>query len=493
MAQSQELSVLTQARFGNRTAEEERDNLSSYFVETPYWLSVFDGSTDIIYGSKGSGKSAIYNLLLSSENILFDRRILVTPGENPQGAPAFAAFNDQGRGEKNLLQIWKLYILSICGNQMRQYHLTSTSAAKKLMDVLASSDLIPADFNLTRTLRRAFDYIRRLSFEPKLSFDPSTGVPNAVSAKISLSEPSSAAAKAGVISIESLFVLLQEALQEHDFAIWILLDRLDVAFANEPEIEQEALRALFRCYRDMSAYRNIKLKIFLRSDIWSRITSEGMREASHIERALTLEWTPESLINLVLKRILANRGICDLLQVEPRPILSDLGKQREMFEKLFPRTMVKARNATGTFEWILERLSDATGKATPREIIHLLNEVRTLQVMKFQIGTKLSIEDGCLFSRSAVKEACFPVSKARLEQTIYAEYPEFKPLIERLRKRQTRYRLTDLRNVWRLSETDTFEKIERLEEIGFLGKAGHVEWRIPFLYRPALELPHPLD
>lgn len=452
-----------------------------------------DGSTDIVYGSKGSGKSAIYNLLLSSDNSLFDRRILVTPGENPQGAPAFATFNEQGRGEKNLLQIWKLYILSICAHQMRLYNLTSTSAAKKLIDVLASTDLIPADFSLIRTLRRAFDYIKRLSFEPKLSLDPNTGVPNAISAKISLGEPSSAAANAGFISIESLFELLQDALRQENLSIWILLDRLDVAFANEPEIEQEALRALFRCYRDMSAYRNIKLKIFLRSDIWGRITSQGMREASHIEKTLTLEWTPESPMNLVLKRILVNGAICSFLQIDQRNVLADFAKQNEILERIFPKTMVTSRNATGTFKWILDRLSDSTGKTTPREVIHLLNEMRNLQLMKFQIGTKLSIDDGCLFSRAAIRDACFPVSKTRLEQTIYAEHPEFKPLIERLRQRQSRYRLIDLRNIWRLSETETLEKIERLEEIGFLGKTGRVEWRIPFLYRPGLELPNPLD
>lgn len=70
-------------------AEEEVDALSEYFVETENWNSVFSGKTDIVYGPKGSGKSALYYLLVFRTDELFDRRIVLIPGENPRGAPAF--------------------------------------------------------------------------------------------------------------------------------------------------------------------------------------------------------------------------------------------------------------------------------------------------------------------------------------------------------------------------------------------------------------------
>jgi hypothetical protein len=71
------------------------------------------------------------------------------------------------------------------------------------------------------------------------------------------------------------------ALKESGKQIWLLLDRLDVAFPETHELERNALRALFRAYRDLAEHDAIKLKIFLRSDIWSRIKPRFAIESRH--------------------------------------------------------------------------------------------------------------------------------------------------------------------------------------------------------------------
>jgi hypothetical protein len=81
--------LLRQTNLGQRTAEEEKDQLARYFVETEYWRKIYAGDIDIVYGNKGTGKSAIYLLILDHENQLFDRGILLTSGENVRGAPVF--------------------------------------------------------------------------------------------------------------------------------------------------------------------------------------------------------------------------------------------------------------------------------------------------------------------------------------------------------------------------------------------------------------------
>jgi hypothetical protein len=83
------LAVLKDSSFGKRTAEEERKQLHQYFVETEQWNQVFLGNIDIVYGPKGSGKSAIYSLIIENEDKLFDRNIIAAPAENLQGASAF--------------------------------------------------------------------------------------------------------------------------------------------------------------------------------------------------------------------------------------------------------------------------------------------------------------------------------------------------------------------------------------------------------------------
>src|SRR5207245_7758548 len=123
-------------------------------------------------------------------------------------------------------------------------------------------------------------------------------------------------------SVDHLLELANSALSETKFHAWILLDRLDVAFAEEQHLENNALRALFRVYLDLLALSNVKLKIFLRIDIWTRITTEGFREASHITRHLTISWSRNSLLNLVVRRALHNEAIRDFYGVN-----QDLSRQ----------------------------------------------------------------------------------------------------------------------------------------------------------------------
>jgi hypothetical protein len=87
--------VLQQVSFGSTIAEDEPEELNSYFVETDQWRRIYAGEVDVLYGPKGSGKSAIYSLLSSRSNELFDRQVIVVSAENPQGAPASAV----ARGE----------------------------------------------------------------------------------------------------------------------------------------------------------------------------------------------------------------------------------------------------------------------------------------------------------------------------------------------------------------------------------------------------------
>jgi hypothetical protein len=122
------LEVLRQATFGRRTAEEEAEQLRHYFVETEQWSQVFNGEVDIVYGQKGSGKSAIYNLITQSADEFFDGRILLVSGENPQGAPAFRdIIEDPPYDEFQFVSVWKLYALTLCAHAIRDYGIGGTT------------------------------------------------------------------------------------------------------------------------------------------------------------------------------------------------------------------------------------------------------------------------------------------------------------------------------------------------------------------------------
>src|SRR5690349_19141786 len=102
--------VLSELRFGQRVAEDEGEALTHYFVETDYWKRLIAGELDVIYGQKGSGKSALYSLLIAREGELFDRNILLAPAENPRGATAFRDLaTDPPASETEFVALWKLY------------------------------------------------------------------------------------------------------------------------------------------------------------------------------------------------------------------------------------------------------------------------------------------------------------------------------------------------------------------------------------------------
>ena len=59
------LDALNSLSFGQRVAEEGIQELARYFVQTDQWRQLYAGDADVVYGLKGSGKSALYFSLLA--------------------------------------------------------------------------------------------------------------------------------------------------------------------------------------------------------------------------------------------------------------------------------------------------------------------------------------------------------------------------------------------------------------------------------------------
>ncbi len=346
--------TLEKSGFGARVAEEEINELADYFVETDQWRRLYRGEVDVVYGPKGSGKSALYSLLIKSGDALFDRNIAIIPAEQPRGAPAFKDIvQDPPTTEREFIALWKLYLLCLSAELLREYDVR-TPETLRVLDYLRDAKLIEDNRSpLTKLVKAVRDYARRLrdaeGVESGISFDPHTGVVTGLSGRIILGEPSSAAAAAKIVSVDSLFDDANRALQQLGFEIWLALDRLDVAFADEAELEANALRALFKVYLDLAAFDQISLKIFLRSDIWGRIMESGFREASHITRHQTIIWSRQALLQLIVRRILRNESIRTFYDIEDaEAVLSDVGQQQELYNRVFPDQVDLGPNRTST-------------------------------------------------------------------------------------------------------------------------------------------------
>lgn len=486
--------VLIKAEFGSRIAEDEVDELHSYFVETEQWRKILAGDVDIVFGSKGAGKSALYSLLVAQkEKLRLGRRTVFIAAENPRGTPAFRDLTTEPPlTEEHFRGLWKLYFLSIAANYIR-HHLdstrTSNSDAGLVIDLLTTNGLLAPNVTLITRLKAALEYLRR--YVPAVEAgvkDPNTGL--TFTGKITLVEPTIEQRGLGYQSLDDLLSRLDSSYQQMNITTWLVLDRLDVAFADSEALEGNALRSLFRTYLDMLSLSHIKIKIFLRDDIWRKVVSVGFREASHITRTLTLSWDQQSLLNLIVRRLASNDLICEHYALEREVILNNARLQSEFFYRIFPKQIDIGLSRPSTLDWMLSRTADGSRRTAPRELIHLLLAARDEQLQLSQLGN--SEPDGeLLFDKAAIRSALPEVSKARYEQTLCAENPTLKPYLEKLEREKTQQSRESLSKLWKCSSEKAAEIAERLLEAGFFERRGSKDaptYWVPFLYRDALDL-----
>lgn len=484
------LNILSEANFGHRIAEDERDELEQYFVETDQWRRLFSGDIDVVYGAKGSGKSALYSLLVQKTEALFDRGIILIPGENPSGTAAFSALiPEPPTSEAEFVGLWKTYFLTLLARILKDWGV-ETDQAKNVFVALEDAKLLRREASLQALLKSVREYVQRVQgIEAGVAIDPATGMPIGVTGKILIGEPDDEQAAQGFQSVDRLLLDANTAFESLKLGAWIILDRLDVAFEQNEELEKNALRALFKAYLDMGALDMIGIKIFLRSDIWERITEEGFREASHITRSLTIEWNEQSLRHLVLRRILKNDPIAARYGVDPEAVFASVDEQATLMGRMLPDQIDAGKNPK-TFTWMVGRTTDGNKQPVPRELIHLISATRESQVKRLELGHDPP-PDGELFDRASFKEGLREVSNVRLRQTLYAEYSELKPYVEKLEAEKAEQRPLTLAKLWNVSEERAGEIAEQLVRVGFferIGDRGAVSYWVPFLYRDALGL-----
>jgi hypothetical protein len=327
---------------------------------------------------------------------------------------------------------------------------------------------------LTGLLRSVHEYVRRIvraeALEGGLTIDPATQMPSGITGRIVLREPSSALKKTGIMTIDELFEILNKALEENELKVWVLLDRLDVAFVDNHLLEANALRALIRAYADVRHRDEISLKIFLREDIWKRITEHGLREASHLIRYVILDWTQPALLNLIMRRLLNNSILTEEFGIDGGAVLKVAEQQEELFYKFFPNQVEQGPQKAPTFKWLVTRCADGTGKTAPRELIHLLNCILEQEIKRLEQGASPAHGDQ-LFDRSVFKLALPTVSSARLNQFLYAEYAGERPFVSKLDGQKAEQTLDSLSDLWSMDRTKPWQRLKSLSNLVSLNSA----------------------
>ena len=115
------------------------------------------------------------------------------------------------------------------------------------------------------------------------------------------------------------------------------MDRLDESFVGRPDIEALALRALVRVFLDLRAYDNVCLKLFVRNDLFRKITKDGFVNLTHVSaRKKEIVWDDNDLFAMLCQRIRKNDEIL-------RTIGLYRAGDRQLFNAIFPAHVIPAK------------------------------------------------------------------------------------------------------------------------------------------------------
>lgn len=497
------LALLESLDFGSSVAEEETKNLQKYFVDTRLWRNLNNDKYDIVLGAKGSGKSALYLSLIAKTEDFATQGIIIVEAENPRGDTVFASLNTATRNDKyenpskealirdDIVVFWKLYFLTVITAKLRSQGFKGQHfrAIKSLFESLG---LLPEKLSLNEIFHKVIHFIGQVVslkfFKPKMVVDPATGSFE-VTGEFSLDKYTAKEHKEGYNTLDELLEKLDIDLAAAQQTVWILLDRLDVAFADDKALERRALRALFMVYNSLKRYDQIRCKIFLRDDIMMNIIYDGLPEASHLTPRMTnLVVDKHILFNILIKRLLNNSSLVQHYKADAEACLLDIEKQNQLFSAVFPATLEENGEVLPTFGWIISRISDGNELFTPRELVQLLIQVKEHQIDLLQLGNK--IPEGKLFTSNAFKKAIREVSKAKFVHTLLAENPGLMENLKKFRDAPPQVNTEWIRLTLKDNDGKELEDVDRfatrLSELGFLKRVNETQWRIPYLYQYAL-------
>jgi len=477
--------ILEHLILGSSVAEFD-NRLDSYFVDTHTFNELISGRKDIIAGDKGTGKTALYRILMKRHDAIREANgVRIVPAFNVSGSPVFQQLlSIPVQTEGQYIAFWKTYFFSLVGNWMLdQTELFSIATRNRVENLLVKYGLKTIDTTPEGVFQKIMGIFRKV---PVRSIQTEIGLNEAAMPHVT---PKIEFDRADAVQPPDFFgvdywtglTLLEAALKQACVSIWVALDRLDEAFLGYPAVEIPALRALLRTYLDIQAFSNIKVKLFLRKDLFRRILGGTFVNLTHVNnRKIEIVWDEDDLKNLLIARIKDSPKIVSYLE------LSELDND-SAFGKIFPDKISQGKKQSTTWNWIISRIRDGNGVIAPRNLIDLVEKAREAQLRCEARSPREYRDTMALIEPDSVRKAHGELSLTRVQDTLLAEAAELAPLIERFRDKKAEQNLASLSMLLAVPEQDVRVKVKPLVEIGFLEESGNT-FKVPMLYREGMSI-----
>lgn len=468
-----------------KSVAEQDDLLEQYFIETPAFRALISGSADIIAGDKGTGKSAIYRMLQNGyRNYTELSDVEVVSAFNPAGSPVFQRLTSaDAYSEGSYRTIWKSYFLSLVGNWLIDIfgsaYNKETENLSNILDALGLN-------NQKAEPKGIFSYIA--------NFFRQIATPERADIEFSWTESGMPIVRPGVqfsgkidaqpfIYCDDFLQALDDALTACGIQVWLLMDRLDEAFVGSPDIETPALRALLRTYLDLSSFNSLKVKLFLRRDLFRRVTSGGFVNLSHINAMrIDIEWKDDDLIAMLEKRLMNSPDFI-------KSICFDPNSDTTLFQRIFPEQIDVGDRKPSAKNWIMSRIQDGKGVRPPRNLIDLAIKARENQIRREQRSSRGEIKkDTPLIEADSVREGQKQLSQIRVDDTLLAEAGTLAKYIERFKDGKSEHNVkTAISTIAASDDNEGMQILKSLVEMGFLEELKET-YKIPMLFRDGLNV-----
>ncbi|UUZ48003.1 hypothetical protein LP420_34035 [Massilia sp. B-10] len=121
-------------------------------------------------------------------------------------------------------------------------------------------------------------------------------------------------------------------LTETKTVAYVLIDKLDeFVSGTDYQTQLDTLQALIHCWRDYQSYPKIKLKLFLRKDLYDRLDFSAIGKDKIDPRKVDLKWTEEEIRQLIASRIFYNL----IPLIKGKSIKLELNEQQLTIDKQF--------------------------------------------------------------------------------------------------------------------------------------------------------------
>ena len=301
-------SLLQQLDLGSSVAESDT-LLEAARIETSAFTDLLNDRVDLVPGTKGSGKSALFRIFVEilPKFLLVQRKVVVAHGIEAPGDPVFHVFTDRFKllSEDEFVSFWCIYLVSLAhehfikGPSYQNYLKAAESEIHRFRQACERARI--PEIRAKKTLRDVLDWALGAlgAWRPKIKYQPPG---DAGEFEVDLfgqpvkdketSEAESSDALPNYVS--DIRTALEAVLAKARLSLWLMVDRLDEIFPRRSDVERKALRGLLRATRYFTS-STIRAKVFLRDDMLEQVvrTPEGFTALTHVtvRQADTLRWT----------------------------------------------------------------------------------------------------------------------------------------------------------------------------------------------------------